>query len=146
MLHVTYEAVDMEPGRLARINEDRGRIQVQLDKTAPLADVVRQLNVQIDRLMASVTWFQLWKDEIVSRNTPATPLRIKYLLHRDEPSTAVVRERRGLVQVHIDPDLTTEEFAAAMNPATKKFLDGGQWFQMYAGEIIDMSPESMTHA
>jgi hypothetical protein len=145
MLHVTYEAVeDLELGRLAQILEDRGRIQVRLDRNASLADVVRQLNVEIEDLMSSASWFQLWKDEIVSRATPASPLRIQYLLHREEPGCAVVRERKGLVRVHIDPALSVDHFAAAMNPASKEFLRGGQWFQLFAGEIVDMTPEPMS--
>lgn len=145
MLHVTYEAVeDLDPGRLAQIVEDRGRIQVRLDRNAPLPDVVRQLNIEVEDLMSAACWFQLWKDEIVSRGTPGSPLRIQYLLHCEEPDCAVVRENKGLVRVHIDPGLSVEQFAAAMNPATEKFLSGGQWFQLYAGEIIDMSPEPVS--
>ncbi|MFD4547191.1 hypothetical protein [Streptomyces sp. NPDC058466] len=143
MLDVAYEAVDdLAPGRLARIDEDRGRIRVRLDRNAPLADVVRQLNIEIDQLMASARWFQLWKDEIVSHNTPGRPLRIDYLLEKREDGGAYVEERKGLLTVYIDPALNTEAFAAAMNPVTRQHLDGGQWFQMYAGEIIDNSPES----
>jgi hypothetical protein len=134
----------MEPGRLARIDVDRGRIRTILDKRAPLADVVRQLNIEIDDLMASCTWFQLWGDEIVSRNTADAPLRVEYLLDCHERDTAIVLERKGLVRVHIDPRLTVAEFAAAMNPATKEFLAGGCWFQLHAGEIIDNSPEPMS--
>jgi hypothetical protein len=145
MLHVTYEAVeDLAPGRLARILEDRGRIQVLLDKSAALEDVVRQLNIEIDNLMSSANWFQLWEDEIVGRTTPDAPLRIEYLLHRLVPDTAIVLEDKGCIRVHIDPVLDTEAFAAAMNPVTKQHLAGGQWFQMYAGEIIDISPEPMS--
>lgn len=145
MLHVTYEAVeDLDPGRLAQILEDRGRIQVRLDKHAPLPDVVRQLNIEVEDLMSAACWFQLWKDQIVSRSTPDAPLRVQYLLHREEPDCAVVRENKGLVRVHIDPDLSVEQFAAAMNPATKELLSGGQWFQLYAGEIVDNSPEPMS--
>ncbi|MFD8008153.1 hypothetical protein [Streptomyces mirabilis] len=145
MLDITYEAVrDLAPGRLAAIDEDRGTIRVQVDAAAPLPDVVRQLNIEIDQLLTSSDWFQLWKDEIVSRNTPDAPLMVVYLLHRLVPGTAVVREDKGCVEVHIDPDLDTKEFAAMMNPATKDFLAGGQWFQLYAGEIIDNSPEPMT--
>jgi hypothetical protein len=146
MLHVTYEATgELERGRLARIDADRGRTRVLLDRAAPLADVIRQLNIEIDDLMASCTWFQLWDSEIVSRNTPGAPLRIEYLLDGQEPHAAVVRERKGLVSVHIDPALTVTEFAAVMNPATEEFLAGGQWFQLHAGEIIDMSPGPMSH-
>lgn len=142
MLDVTYEAVDdLPPGRLAKIDEDKGKIRVRLDAAAPLADVVCQLNTEIRNLMASAHWFQLWGDEIVSRDTPDRPLGIDYLLEMKVPGSSWVEERRGLVSVFIDPRLCTEGFAASMNPATKKFLAGGCWFQLYAGEIIDNSPE-----
>jgi hypothetical protein len=145
MLDVAYEAVDdLTPGRLAKIDEDRGTIRVLLDKQAPLADVVRQLNVEIDQLMSTSHWFQLWKDEIVSRDTPGRPLSIEYLLEKEEDYPVCVKERRGVVSVFIDPALDTVQFAAAMNPATKQHLDGGQWFQLYGGEIIDNSPEPMS--
>jgi hypothetical protein len=145
MLHVTYEAVTtLAPGRLAAIDEDRGRIHVKLDATEPLVDVIRQLNIEIDQLLSNVNWFQLWGEEIISRATPHKPLRIKYRLQREEEDVAVVGECRGLVVVFIDPGLTVEEFAAAMNPATEKFLASGRWFQSFGGEIIDNSPEPMS--
>lgn len=144
MLDVAYEAVeDLPPGCLARIDEDRGRIRVRLDKSAPLAAVVRQLNVEIDKLISSARWFQLWKDEIVSCNTPGRPLRIEYLLDEQVPCSIGVAEDKGNLRVYINPTIDTEEFAAAMNPVTKEHLDGGHWFQLYAGEIVDNSPEPM---
>jgi hypothetical protein len=146
MLDVAYEAVtDLPPGRLADIDEDRGRIRVRLDKTQPLADVVRHLNIEIERFISRSNWFQLWKDEIVSRDTPGRPLRIEYLLEMKEPDGTHIEERKGLVSVYIDPSLNTAAFAAAMNPAAREFLAGGQWFQLYAGEIVDNSPEPMSH-
>lgn len=145
MLDVAYEAIDgLAPGRLAKIDEDRGRIRIHLDRNASLADIVRQLNIEIAQLMASARWFQLWKDEIVSHNTPGHPLRIEYLLAKEDDYPICVKEGRGIVRVHIDPLLSPAEFAAAMNPASMEFLAGGQWFQMYAGEIIDNSPEELT--
>ena len=145
MLDVTYEAViDLLPGRLAEISEDRGRIRVRLDKHEPLAAVVAQLNIEIDELMNSARWFQLWADEIVSCNTPDRPLRIEYLLEKREQHGTYVEERKGLVSVFIDPALDTEAFAAAMNPVTRNFLDRNQWFQLYAGEIIDNGPEPVS--
>ncbi|MGW0312085.1 hypothetical protein [Streptomyces flavidovirens] len=137
MLQVTYEAVDLAPGRLACIDEDRGRIEVSLDKNASLEDVIRQLNVEIDKLLTSSEWFQLWETEIVSRCTPGAPLRITYLIDPEEEDPVEVFERKGLVTVHINPSLSPKEFAAAMNPVTDEFLDAGQWFQLYAGEIVD---------
>jgi hypothetical protein len=147
MLDVAYEVVeDLPPGTLARIDEDRGRIRVRLDKVAPLADVVRQLNIEIDDLMASTRWFQLWDDEIVSGNTPDRPLRIDYLLRSwVSPDMGVgVTENKGIIRVYICPTLDTTDFAAWMNPATKKQLAAGHWFQLYAGEIIDNSPGPMS--
>lgn len=145
MLQVTYEAVeDLEPGRLAHIEQTRGRVRNLLDSQAPLGDVVRKLNVEIAQLVASGTWYQLWGDEIVGRDTPGAPLRIRYLLKRVVPKTAVVREGKGLVAVYIDPTFDVPAFAAAMNQAAKQLLDGGRWFQAHAGEIIDMTPEELT--
>lgn len=144
MLDVAYEAVeDLGPGRLAKIDEDRGAIRVQVDAAAPLPDVVRQLNVEIDQLLTGSDWFQLWGDEIVSRGTPDFPLRVVYVLEKKEEDGVLIEERKGLVGVYIDPVLNAAGFAAAMNPATKRFLAGGQWFQLYAGEIVDNSPEPM---
>jgi hypothetical protein len=146
MLDVAYEAVeDLEPGRLAKIDEDRGTLRVQVDAAAPLPDVVRQLNIEIDQLLTSSDWFQLWKDEIVSRGTPVSSLRVVYLLEKKEEDGVFIEERKGLISVYIDPVLNAAGFAAAMNPSTERFLAGGQWFQLYAGEIIDNSPEPMRH-
>jgi hypothetical protein len=145
MLDVTYEAVDnLPPGRLAQIDEDRGKIRVRLDRTEPLNAVVAQLNIEIDDLMASARWFQLWKDEIVSCNSPDRPLRIDYVLKKKKDYPTCVEERKGHLQVFIDPQLRVDEFAASMNPVTEEHLAGGHWFQLHGGEIIDNSPEPMS--
>lgn len=142
MLDVTYEAVDdLEPGRLARIDPDRGRIRVLLDGTQPLEDVVRRLNIEIDDLMATCTWFQLWGTEIVSHNTPDAPLRVHYLLDEQVPHGVGIAEDKGIVTVYIDAAMDTKAFAAAMNPATDDFLSAGHWFQLHDGDIIDNGPE-----
>jgi hypothetical protein len=146
MLDVAYEAVvDLPPGRLAEINEDRGWIRVRVDKHEKLADVVRQLNIEIDRLMSSARWFQLWDTEIVSRDSPGRPLSVTYILCPQVPREmgVGVGESRGAVRVYICPELDVEAFAAAMNPAVQGFLEAGHWFQLYGGEIIDNSPEPM---
>ena len=142
MLHVTYEAVDdLTPGRLVHVDEARGQIRVTLDAHAPLRDVVRKLNIEIDQLMAAGHWFQWWKNEVICRETPGSPLRIDYLLHRLISGTTVALENKGIIEFHIDPALGTEQFAASINAAVGSLLAGGQWFQLYAGEIIDNSPE-----
>ena len=96
--------------------------------------------------MRSARWFQLWGDQIVSCNTPGRPLRIEYLLEAREEYGIYVEERKGLLSVFVDPVLNTVEFAAAMNPVTRQHLDGGQWFQLYGGEIFDHSPEPVRQA
>jgi hypothetical protein len=143
MLDVIYEAVnDLAPGKLAEIDEDRGKVRVRLDRTRPLDVVVQQLNIEVENLIRSCRWFQLWGDEIVCRDTPGRPLRVEYLLEQKEEYGTYIEERKGLVSVFIDPALDTAAFAASMNPTTENFLAGGHWFQLYAGEIIDISPES----
>jgi len=145
MLDVTYEAVDdLAPGCLATIDEGRGRLRVRLERNALLKDAIAQLNIEVDSLMRSARWFQLWKDEIVSRNSPDRPLRVEYRLECKEEDGAYIEERKGLVSVFVDPSLSIEQFAAAMNPSTECFLAGGQWFQLYGGEIIDNSPERVS--
>ncbi|GLP64226.1 hypothetical protein TUSST3_08460 [Streptomyces sp. TUS-ST3] len=145
MLDVLYKAVDnLPPGRLARIDEARGRIRVRLDENRPLVEVVRQLNIEIDDLLRHANWFQLWGDEIISRATPDCPLRVQYIIHQGAPDGVGIGEGRGVVRVYINPDQSVKEFAAAMNPAIRDQLSGGHWFQLFGGEIIDNSPESMS--
>lgn len=143
MLHVTYEAA-VDPDRFAEVDEERGAIRVLVDRAAPLALVVQHLNDELEKFLATSDWFQLWRNEIISRGTPDCSLAVVYLLDPLQPGGVQIQERRGLVTVHIDPALSVAEFAAAMNPATKQFLDGGCWFQQYAGEIVDNSPEPMS--
>ena len=145
MLHVTYKAVDdLEPGRLATIDEDRGELLIRLDATQPLADVIRQLNVEWDQFLSRADWFQLWGKEILSRHTPDRPLRVRFILVPGFSQCIAIGEDRGIAPVYVGAGMTTAEFAASMNPAVRDFLARGRWFQLYAGEIIDHSPEPMS--
>jgi hypothetical protein len=148
MLDVRYEAThELPPGRLAKMDEDRGQVRIRVDKYEPLAAILRQLNIEIEQLLSSAHWFQLWETEIVSRETPGCPLRIRYILSPRVPRAigVGVGEGRGTVRVYVCPELTTEEFATCMNEATKELLAGGHWFQLFGGEIIDNSPEPVSH-
>lgn len=145
MLHVTYEAVvDLQPGQLVDIDEDRGRVAIRLDRNAPLKDVVRQFNIEVDRMVRSARWFQLWDDEIVSCNTPTSPLRIEFLLKEKEHRGVIFEERKGDLKAFVDPAIDVARFAAVMNVLTAEHLSGGRWFQLYGGEIMDVSPEPMS--
>ncbi|MET8113716.1 hypothetical protein [Streptomyces prasinus] len=141
MLRVTYEAVEsLAPGRLAWIDEARGSLRVEVDKSAPLEDVVQQLNIEFEELMAEANWFQLWRGEIISHRTPGTSLSVRFILRRLVPDAAVVLEGRGRIRVNVDPALTVREFAGKMNLGVRQLLDGRQWFQLHAGEIVTMDP------
>lgn len=142
MLHVIYEAAeDLTPGRLARIDEDRGSVTIKVDKHAPLKAVIRQLNIETADFLARTDWYQLWGTEIASRHNPEAPLSLEYIFLPGAPRGVAFAEDKGKVHVYVDPDQTPAEFAAAACQAVKGLLDGGCWFQQYAGEIIDHSPE-----
>ncbi|RRQ81503.1 hypothetical protein [Streptomyces griseofuscus] len=145
MLHVIYEAAeDLEPGRLARVDEGRGLVRIRVDKFEPLTKVIPQLNIEIADFLSRADWYQLWGEEIASRHNPAAPIRLEYIFYPGSmPAPVWIREDKGEVHVWVEPGLTTEEFVAAVNPAVKDFLAGGCWFQLFGGEIIDHSPEPM---
>jgi hypothetical protein len=142
MLDVTYEAEVLTDGRAAVLLEDRGHIAIRVDSEAPLSVVLLELNGEFARLLRKRTWFQVWEGEVISYASPGS-LRIIFILDRAEPDGIEMRETRGLVTVHVDPDLTPVELAAVMNPAVRQLLDAGRWFQLYAGEVIDMCPASL---
>ncbi|MET9813220.1 hypothetical protein [Streptomyces sp. NPDC006355] len=145
MLHVTYEAVnDLPPGRLVDVDENPGRVTIRFDADAPLREVVRDFNIEVDRMVRSARWFQLWDDEIVSFNSPRHPLRIEFVLEKEEHQGVVFEERKGDLKAFVDPDIDVTRFAAVMNTLTAEHLSGGRWFQLYGGEIHDVSSGSMS--
>lgn len=142
MLHVTYEAAeDLEPGRLARIDEGRGSVTLKVDKRAPLAAAIRQLNIEVADFLTRADWYQLWGTEIASRHNPTAPLRVEYIFLPGAPEGVAIRESKGELHFYVEPEQTVAQFAAAANEAVRDLLDGGCWFQQFAGEIIDHSPE-----
>jgi hypothetical protein len=56
----------------------------------------------------------------------------------------VFEERKGDLKAFVDPDIDVTRFAAVMNKLTAQHLSGGRWFQLYGGEIHDVSPGSMS--
>lgn len=142
MLDITYEAVpDLTPGQVVDVTEDRGQLRVRLDQDAPLLCVLERLNVEIAELLATGHWFQLWRDEIISSATPGCPLCIRFIPLRLDDDPVVLFEGRGILKYYVDPGIDVRHFAASITRVVRSLLDGGQWFQMYAGEIIDHSPE-----
>jgi hypothetical protein len=73
-------------------------------------------------------------------------LRATYELADLEPGVTVdLRETRGSINIRISRTATLEELIAALNPVSAEFFAGGQWFQLWNGEIVTMdSPEDPT--
>ncbi|MFF2475147.1 hypothetical protein [Streptomyces sp. NPDC058066] len=84
MLRVVYEAADdLKPGQTVAIGEDRGLITVRIRRTADAFDYTMALTEELDRFLANVEWFQLWKDKITSPQSAECPVRVVYVLDLD---------------------------------------------------------------
>jgi len=145
MLRVVYEAAELGPDRFAAIQESRGRVDITLRKGATAHDYLPHLNRELKDFVGRCGWFQIWRGQIISADSPESPLTVQY-----EADSAVdrrvgvqIREHRGVVRLHVCPDLPAEELVRALNPAIEQFLAGGQWFQLWEGEIVTMdSPDN----
>ncbi|GAB2718533.1 hypothetical protein [Streptomyces bullii] len=141
MLRVEYQTVDdLAPGCLVQMEEGRGWIAVKLRRDADIEDITRGLNAALEHFLADCGWFQIWRGRIICADSPDSPLSVRYVIDPkvDLRACVQVRERRGEVRVHVCPDASADDFARALNPATERFLAGGQWFQLWQGEIITM--------
>ncbi|MER6350561.1 hypothetical protein ABT186_01590 [Streptomyces sp. NPDC001634] len=146
MLRVVYEATtDLKPDDLVEITETRGRVTIKLREGATADEYLTPLNAALKAFVGNCGWFQIWRGQIISANSPDSPLTVQY-----EPDPDVdriqgvhIRESKGVVRLHVCPDLTAEELARAVNPPIELFLAGGQWFQLWQGEIVTMdSPDN----
>ncbi|WP_406144912.1 hypothetical protein [Streptomyces anulatus] len=143
MLRAVYEAADLEPGVISNWREDRGLLQIRVARTATPQQYTRSLNCTLAEVLSRAHWYQMWRGEIVSVASPACPLRVEFQISEFNPAPLVeIRERKGLVTVHVSPTATADEFTRALNPALEELLAGGQWFQLWQGEILTAtSPE-----
>lgn len=67
-------------------------------------------------------------------------LDVRFILTDLRESDPVeVEERRGQVRYLLSRGLFVPEGVAALNSATAQVLAGGQWFQLWRGEIVSMS-------
>ena len=85
------------------------------------------------------------RGRIISANSPDGPLTVQYVTDPDvDWRTCVqIRECGGIVRLHVCPDASAEHFVRALNPSIERLLAGGQWFQLWQGEIVTMdSPEA----
>lgn len=72
-------------------------------------------------------------------------LQVTFGLEDSLPEDAPVRvtEGRGWVHFELCGGLFVPEGVAALNSATQQILAGGQWFQLWRGDIVSMqSPET----
>lgn len=71
-------------------------------------------------------------------------LHVNYVLDAkiDAEHAVVLEESRGSIEVKLSPDVFSDRACAALNAVGQEFLAGGQWFQLWRGEIVSMeSPE-----
>lgn len=67
-------------------------------------------------------------------------LAVRYALADLSPDAPVqVIERRGSLNFELCRGLFLPEGVAALNSAASQILAGGQWFQLWQGEIVSMS-------
>ncbi|MHC3450856.1 hypothetical protein [Streptomyces prasinus] len=141
MLRVVYQAAtNLEAGRLVDVVETRGQVTVRLRRGTRASDFITPLNEALAGLISRGTWFQIWRGQIVSAGTPDSPLLVQYEADPEVDLLACVhiRERRGMVRFHVSPDVRAEDLTRAVNPALRALLAGGQWFQLWQGEIVTM--------
>lgn len=145
MLRVVYKATYLGPGMLTDWRESRGRVEIRVARGTNASQYVPSLNDTLRDLLSRAHWFQIWEGEVVSVDSPDCPLRVTYELSRLTPAPLLdIREHKGHVAVHVPPSASAEELVQVLNPSLEEFLAGGQWFQLWRGEIVTMdSPDSI---
>lgn len=144
MLRVVYEAVEsLESGGLAHISEVRGGTRVCVVRGSEVEAYTHALNVAMQEFLDGAEWFQLWRDEVIARSDGTCSLNVVFSIHDlDDGDYVEIQESKGLVDIRVERTASVDQFVKAANPAIQEFLDGGQWFQLWQGEIVDMdSPE-----
>lgn len=141
MLRVVYTVTsDLESGRTVTLDESRGRVDIKVRAHALPQDFVPALNAALARFVGECGWFQIWRGQIISADSPDSPLNVQYVIDSDVSLRALVqiREDRGEVRLHVHPQAPIDLLVRFLNPAIEKFLAGGQWFQLWEGEIVTM--------
>ena len=143
MLRAVYEAADLDAGVISDWREDRGLLQIRVARHAKPEEFTQALNGTLADILERAHWYQVWRGEVISIASPASPLRVHFRISDFTPAPLVdMRERKGLVTVNVSPDALVDEFAQALNAAVGELLAGGQWFQLWRGEIVTMdSPD-----
>lgn len=149
MLQVIYDATTrLAKGELVEIDESRGRVDIRILRSATPAEFAPDLNAKLTEFVGRCSWFQIWRGQILSAAHPDSPLTVQYEVDPDVPRRLAVQilEARGRVRLHVSPEATAAEFVLTLNPSIERFLAGGQWFQLWHGEIITMDPPTSAAA
>lgn len=144
MLRVAYEAADLNAEVISDWHEDRGLLKIRVARHAKPKQFTQALNRTLADILESAHWYQVWRGEVISIASPTSPLRVHFAISDFSPAPLVdMRERKGLVTVNVSPDALVDEFVQAINAAVGELLAGGQWFQLWRGEIVTMdSPDA----
>lgn len=145
MLRVIYRAGDLKPGTMADWHEDRGLLEFRVARGAQAKDFIPQLNDTLCDCLSKARWYQIWEGEVICADHPQSPLRCTYEVSPFEPAPLVdIREHKGHVALYVPATATIEDIVQVLNPSIEEFLAGGQWFQLWHGEIVTMdSPEGL---
>ncbi|MGW5431839.1 hypothetical protein ACWET9_32270 [Streptomyces sp. NPDC004059] len=141
MLRVEYETTNkLKPDSLVEIEETRGHLVFRLREGAVAEEFIPPLNAAIADFLSRGTWFQIWRGQVISCDSPDSPLQCQYEADPTVPlsSCVQIREDRGIVRLHVNPTVPAEFLVRVLNPAIEQFLAGGQWFQLWEGEIVTM--------
>ncbi|MWA08844.1 hypothetical protein [Streptomyces sp. BA2] len=71
-LSCTFEVSRLRPAPLLEIRELRGLVALHISPTATVERFVQVLNPAIEEFLAGGCWFQLWRGEIVTMDSPET--------------------------------------------------------------------------
>ena len=134
MLRVVYEATtELASDQVVAIEEARGLVTIKLRAGATADDYISPLNRELAAFVGRCGWFQIWRGQIISANSPESPLVVQYEADPDVDAVqgVQIRELRGTVRLHVCPSLLAEDIVRSLNPAIERFLAGGQWFQLW---------------
>ncbi|MFB7500096.1 hypothetical protein ACFC09_36355 [Streptomyces sp. NPDC056161] len=149
MLRVVYEATtDLSPDQAVEILETRGRVTIKLRAGTVAEDYIAPLNRALAAFVGECGWFQIWRGQVISAASPESPLTVQFVADPklDRIQAVQIRESRGVVRLHVCPELTAAELARAVNRPIELFLAGGQWFQLWQGEIVTMDDQGSAAA
>lgn len=147
MLRVTYQAADPGLGRLSDWREERGLVEIRVARGTEARQFIPSLNATLRDFMSKAQWYQLWDGEIISAASPENPMCVTFEVSRLRPAPLVeIREHKGHVALHVSPTAKVEEIVQALNPSIEEFLAGGQWFQVWHGEIVTMESPGIAAA